>query len=95
MGFAFPVGMIAYGEENKPWFWAVNGASSVLASVFSLVLAMRFGFSTTVLIGAALYMLAWVLLQMAKSQVAAADAAGDSNSAARGGARVAAREAAE
>ena len=33
MGFAFPLGMSAFGEENRAWFWAVNGAVSVLASV--------------------------------------------------------------
>jgi hypothetical protein len=62
MGFAFPLGMIRFGDARKPWFWAVNGAFSVLASVSSLALSMHLGFTNVAYAGAALYVAAWALL---------------------------------
>ena len=35
MGFAFPCGFLVFGDRNKPWFWAVNGAFGVFASSLS------------------------------------------------------------
>jgi hypothetical protein len=73
MGFAFPAGMLRFGDENKPWFWAVNGATSVLASVGSLGLAMTVGFERVVLAGAVCYLAAAALLRPGRgSQVAPA-----------------------
>jgi hypothetical protein len=62
MGFAFPTGMIRFGDERKAWFWALNGAFSVLASVSSLALSMHLGFTAVAYAGAALYVAAWALL---------------------------------
>ncbi len=62
MGFAFPLGMIRFGDAHKPWFWALNGAFSVLASVSSLALSMQFGFTAVAGFGVAAYVLAWALL---------------------------------
>lgn len=62
MGFAFPSGMTSFGDENRPWLWAVNGAASVLASVSSLALSMAFGFTRVLWIGAACYAVAAMLL---------------------------------
>ncbi len=62
MGFCFPLGMQRFGEEHKAWFWALNGAASVLASVLSLALAMQLGLTAVAFIGAGLYALAWLLL---------------------------------
>src|SRR5262250_409859 len=45
MGFPFPLGMSSWSEEHKPWLWAINGAASVLASVFSLALSIEVGFT--------------------------------------------------
>ena len=64
MGFALPTGLAVFSEQSKPWFWAVNGVASVLASVFSLALAMMIGLSSTVWAGAVLYAVAWLLLWM-------------------------------
>lgn len=61
MGFFFPLGMVRFGERNKAWFWALNGAAGVLASVLSLALSMELGFRTVAWIGAGLYALAWGL----------------------------------
>jgi hypothetical protein len=63
MGFAFPIGMVAFGDRHRAWYWAINGAASVLASVVSLALAMNFGFLRTGYLGAALYLPAWLLLK--------------------------------
>ncbi len=62
MGFFFPLGMVRFGDRNKAWFWALNGAASVLASVLSLALAMQLGLSMVAYLGAVAYLLAWLLL---------------------------------
>lgn len=63
MGFAFPAGMTSFGDENRAWFWAVNGAISVLASAVSLAVSMAFGFTRVLWIGAACYAIAAMLLR--------------------------------
>ncbi len=62
MGLMFPLGMRRFGEEAKAWYWALNGAASVLASVVSLALAMEIGFLKVAYLGSAMYVLAAVLL---------------------------------
>jgi hypothetical protein len=61
MGFFFPLGMMRFGDGHKAWFWALNGAAGVLASVLSLALSMEFGFRTVAWLGAGLYAMAWGL----------------------------------
>ncbi len=63
LGFFFPMGMVRFGDGNKAWFWAMNGAVGVLASVLSLALSMQFGFTLVSYMGAGLYVLAWLVLQ--------------------------------
>ena len=72
MGAPFPLGMMLAGtSERDPsslraWYWAMNGMASVLATVLSLVAAMTIGFTATVALGAAAYVLAgWVLREAA------------------------------
>jgi hypothetical protein len=62
MGFAFPIGMIRFGDANKPWFWAVNGAFSVVGSALSVAVSMLFGFSTVLFLAVAAYVLALAVL---------------------------------
>ena len=62
MGFALPLGMFRFGDRSKAWFWAVNGACGVVASVCSLGLAMTFGFQGVTWLGVAAYALAALLL---------------------------------
>ena len=62
MGFCFPLGMVRFGDGNKAWFWAVNGAAGVLASVSSLALSMELGYWVVANLGAGLYVAAWLLL---------------------------------
>lgn len=61
MGFPFAAGMTAFGDSYKPWFWAMNGSASVLASVSSLAVSMAFGFTKAALVGVAFYALAYAL----------------------------------
>jgi hypothetical protein len=62
MGFAFPLGMANYAQEHRPWLWAINGAASVLASVFSLALSIEVGFLLATTFGIAFYVAAYLLL---------------------------------
>jgi len=67
MGFAFPVGMGRFGEDNKAWYWAINGVAGVLAGVASLALAMTIGYSWVLGLGAAAYLVAASLLPSGRS----------------------------
>jgi spermidine synthase len=73
MGFAFPVGILRFGDGNKAWFWAMNGALSVVASVASVALAMQFGLANVVWIGVAAYGGACLLLGGGFARAEAAD----------------------
>ena len=60
MGFGFPSGMrlVAHSDRRPaPWFWGVNGAAGVLASIFAVCSNIAFGISVTLYIGAALYLM--------------------------------------
>jgi hypothetical protein len=63
LGVFFPLGMIRFGDELKPWFWALNGFFGVVASVLSLALSMEFGFHTVGFLGAGIYLVAWLALR--------------------------------
>ncbi len=63
LGLWFPLGMARFPVRHQAWFWALNGAAGVLASVVSLVLAMALGFTAVGWIGVGAYALAWLLLQ--------------------------------
>ena len=58
MGIMFPLG-VALSKSRfaglLPWFWGINGAMSVLASVGGVVLSMQYGISRTYWVGVACY----------------------------------------
>jgi hypothetical protein len=71
MGIPFPAGLSwmrhctgnTQGENDRwmvAWIWAVNGTSSVLASILASLFARSFGFSLTLAIGMGCYALAWL-----------------------------------
>ena len=62
LGFAFPWGLMFFGDETKAWFWALNGAASVLASVAVLALAAYVGLTQVIWIGAVCYVVAALCL---------------------------------
>ena len=62
MGMPFPLG-IAYLKNSKqenmiPWAWAANGSTSVVAAIFTVMLAMEIGFTGVFLTAALVYILA-------------------------------------
>lgn len=61
LGHFFPLGMARFHDDNKAWFWAVNGACGVLAGACSLALAMAIGFQAVAWIGVAGYVVAGLL----------------------------------
>ena len=61
MGVAFPLGMkLAAGRTSglTAWFWGLNGAASVLASVLSVCIALTWSISTAFWVGWACYTVA-------------------------------------
>jgi len=66
MGTPFPNGLQLLGEKSPhliPWAWVINGSLSVLAPLFAVMVAMKFGFSRVLLLGALAYMLAFLVLK--------------------------------
>jgi len=60
MGYGFPTGMrliSAIDRTPTPWFWGINGAAGVLASILAVACSIAFGISMTLLIGALCYLL--------------------------------------
>jgi spermidine synthase len=62
LGFGLPLGMRRFGRSRQGWYWALSGVSGVLGAVFSLALAMEFGFTRVCLLGALAYGSSWLLL---------------------------------
>ncbi len=65
MGLPFPFGMSignAAFKGHTPWFWAVNGAASVVASVLSVCLSITWGFTATIGAGLVAYIFATLVL---------------------------------
>jgi hypothetical protein len=81
LGSFFPLGMLRFGDRNKAWFWAMNGAAGVLATAASLAGAMAFGFSRVAWAGVAAYALA-VLLVRGDPEPLAVEAAAEGEAAA-------------
>jgi hypothetical protein len=64
MGVPLPAGvrlLSATAPQLVAWAWGMNGALSVLGAILAVFIAMNWGFSVTLLCGAALYALAAVL----------------------------------
>ncbi len=65
MGVPLPAGirlMTVSDSVLVPWAWGMNGALSVIGATLAVFIAMNWGFSTTLLTGAAIYVAAAVLL---------------------------------
>ena len=66
MGMPFPIGMRMLGENEKeiiPWAWCVNGAASVISSIFAIIIAISFGFNAVLFLAALTYLAAGVLIK--------------------------------
>jgi hypothetical protein len=59
MGMAFPLGMklaaVRGPEGLSPWLWGINGATSVLAGVLGVAIALTWAISTAFWAGAFAY----------------------------------------
>ena len=66
MGIFLPVGLSYLSRNGRslvPWAWAVNGAASVAGSLGSIVMAMNFGYSRALVLGALCYALTFPLIR--------------------------------
>jgi len=66
MGMPFPQGLawIERGAPQlSPWAWAINGCASVIASVLAAIVTLNYGFRLVMLLGAAAYLGAFLLLR--------------------------------
>ncbi len=74
MGMAFPLGMkIASARCGNltPWFWGINGAMSVCASVLAVAIALNWGIAAAFWSGVACYAVAALALVMAGREAVA------------------------
>src|SRR5262245_54509862 len=61
LGMPYPLGITVLrraGEGLVPWAWGLNGALSVVASVYSIFLSSRVGFTATMITGSLTYAVA-------------------------------------
>jgi hypothetical protein len=59
MGFAFPGGMRLVERidaEPTPWFWGINGATGVFASVLAVMVGIAFGIDVTMAVAGLCYL---------------------------------------
>jgi len=67
MGMPFPMGLrYVYrhkGEAYLPWVWGINGCASVVSVNLATLLAVHFGFTIVLLLGAVLYLLSAFVLK--------------------------------
>jgi hypothetical protein len=66
MGSFFPRGISWVNEcfpGSVPWVWAVNGSTSVIASVVTAILSLQSGYSLVLFLGAVAYLAAWLILR--------------------------------
>src|SRR5262249_25883637 len=60
MGFGFPTGMRLVNSVDRrptPWFWAINGAASVLAAGIAVAVNIAFSINVSIWVAAACYLL--------------------------------------
>jgi hypothetical protein len=58
LGTAMPIGLGRLRPGAIPWAWAINGVSSVLASVLAVAVAITWGFRVVTLLALACYLVA-------------------------------------
>ncbi len=65
MGIPFPTGiklLERYNARIIPWAWCINGCSSVVSSVLVILIALSFGFKITLILSAAAYAGAFLII---------------------------------
>jgi hypothetical protein len=59
LGFGFPTGLrlvAPVDAKPTPWFWGINGAAGVLASISAVAVSLAFGITATLALGALCYL---------------------------------------
>jgi hypothetical protein len=75
MGIPFPSGLrMAHEADSRgiAAFWGANAVTSVLGSALAMALAMRFGFSAALLLGAVLYAAVALIVRLSWPRMVAA-----------------------
>jgi hypothetical protein len=64
MGMMFPLGLSIWRRHSEllPFFWSVNGITSVFASVLGMALSIEFGIAKTYALGACFYVVCAFLI---------------------------------
>lgn len=61
MGMPFPFGLTRISEGKTAISWAINGIMTVVGSLISVIGSLTFGFTATMIIGAAIYGILYLL----------------------------------
>lgn len=64
MGMCFPLGILTIKDQPNgavAWAWGMNGLFTVIGGILSVLISIYFGFSTTLIFGMLIYMLAYLL----------------------------------
>ncbi len=68
MGIPFPMVLKMLKDKQKdslvPYFWGINGVGSVLGSGLTLIIALKFGFNVSFIVGIILYSLLGLLIKI-------------------------------
>jgi hypothetical protein len=67
LGMPFAHGIAIVQQRNPslvPWAWAVNGSTTVIGSIATVILSMNFGFAAVLLIAGAVYLVAFASLRL-------------------------------
>lgn len=65
LGMPFAYGIQVVERVNPsfvPWAWAVNGSTTVIGSISTVILSMNFGFAAVLVLSAALYLIAFAAI---------------------------------
>jgi hypothetical protein len=76
MGMAFPLAMklaSARVRNLTPWFWGLNGAASVMASVLAVCIALTWSISTAFWTGWLCYLVAYFAFVRAGKRLSPAE----------------------
>jgi hypothetical protein len=74
LGHFFPLGIRALRDRDPAWVawaWAINGFSTVLASVLAVLVALQAGFSALLVLATACYLAALLLFPRLEPPLAA------------------------
>ena len=63
LGLGAVATLTEHEREYVAWGWAVNGFASVVGSVLTTMLAMSYGFSTVLVLGLVVYLVALVTVR--------------------------------